>query len=144
VPVSALSLCSQRSCPAPRHALVDVWSIPRASQPADLKLKKRITFMVSSASTSTSQISSTTPVRSSSQQASTMSASSGGNSCGRRGYDKTHTYSYDNSGRNASFAACSAKCKADRSCVSFAFGKTECDLYKVSAYALATPPASRC
>lgn len=60
-------------------------------------------------------------------------------SCSVKGYDKTSTYSYDGSGKYATYAACSAKCEADSKCVSFAYGGSECDLYKVSVASNVTP-----
>jgi hypothetical protein len=54
-------------------------------------------------------------------------------------YDKTQTYSYDGSGKYATYTSCSAKCKADSKCVSFAFGGSECNLYKLSVASNVTP-----
>ena len=51
-------------------------------------------------------------------------------SCSVRGYDKTEAYSYIGKAKYANFDACSKRCLAKSKCVSFAFGSSECLLYK--------------
>jgi hypothetical protein len=64
----------------------------------------------------------------------TKAAAATGAQCGVKGYDKTASYSYDGTAADANFVSCSAKCKADSKCLSFAFGSSQCLLYKVSVY----------
>lgn len=53
-------------------------------------------------------------------------------SCGIRGYDKTRAYNFLNDLTYANFEKCSARCAADESCYSFAFGVAQCLLYDQS------------
>ncbi len=69
----------------------------------------------------------------SSRTSSTSSTPTASLTCGVAGYDKTATYNSDGSVTNANLNACSAKCKADSQCLSFAIGSGDCLLYAVSA-----------
>ncbi|PSK34925.1 hypothetical protein B9Z65_1508 [Elsinoe australis] len=53
--------------------------------------------------------------------------------CGTKGYDRGKgNYSYDNSGKYSTYAACSARCLADVKCKSFGFGGKECLLFNIA------------
>jgi hypothetical protein len=57
--------------------------------------------------------------------------------CGIVGYTKdTAAYYFDSSGTENTFAACSAKCKADSQCKSFGYGEANCLLFTVDAYVI--------
>lgn len=73
----------------------------------------------------------------------TKAAALTGPQCGVKGYDKTLAYSYDGTAANANYASCSAKCKADSKCLSFAFGSNQCLLYKVAVYATSLQGVAR-
>jgi PAN-like domain len=57
------------------------------------------------------------------------SPSASPSSCGIKGFDKSPAYNFLNDTTSANFEKCSARCAADSSCVSFAFGYTQCLLY---------------
>ncbi|KAF4553164.1 Hypothetical protein D9617_8g051780 [Elsinoe fawcettii] len=53
--------------------------------------------------------------------------------CGVKGYDRGKgNYKYDDSGKNANYAACSALCAKETKCKGFGFGKKECMLFNIA------------
>lgn len=54
-------------------------------------------------------------------------------SCGVKGYDNgVDAYYYDSSGTQSTYAQCSAICKKDTNCVSFAISSSVCMLFTVT------------
>ena len=88
-----------------------------------------VTGSSSSAGSSSSTSFTTTYDDLSTSSTTSASPSSSPSSCGIKGYDKSPAYNFLNDTISATFEKCSARCVADSSCASFAFGYTQCLLY---------------
>jgi hypothetical protein len=56
-------------------------------------------------------------------------------SCAVKGYDNgVDAFYYDGSGKEATYALCSARCQKTANCVSFGFGRKVCMLFNVVVY----------